>query len=176
MEALVALIPGLSTIFGGALGAIARLVPEFLKWTDRKDERAHELNMQKSAYEFQKLKGDQTIDEAKIEGDNAIGIASMTALVEAIKGQDAPLPMPGGRFGNFLTATANFASKIMRPLITFQWVVLLYPAVIIASFVLAINHGAEPLVALVKVFGPEEKALVAGIVNFWFLDRILKRA
>jgi hypothetical protein len=66
-------------------------------------------------------------------------------------------------------------SKLMRPLITIQWVVFLYPAVIVCGFIVLVQSGVSVLQALPAVFGPEEKALVAGILNFWFLGRVFDR-
>jgi hypothetical protein len=64
-------------------------------------------------------------------------------------------------------------NALMRPLITFQWVVLLYPGVIIATFVILVNQGLPIIDAMNKVFGPEEKAVVAFIIDFWFVGRVL---
>lgn len=149
------------TIIGGLVGGLFRVVPEVLKWMDRKDERKHELAMQDKAREFQSLLGTQRVEEANIDYD----VAGLDALKEAIRGQSKP---SGSKW-------VDGFSKLMRPLITFQWVILLYPAVIVATFVLAIQSGTHPWVALTQVFGDSEKAMVAGIVNFWFLDRVLQR-
>jgi len=65
-------------------------------------------------------------------------------------------------------------SSLMRPLITFQWVVLLYPAVIIATFVILLQEGEPVIMAMNQAFGPEEKGLVAFIVDFWFVGRSLE--
>jgi hypothetical protein len=66
----------------------------------------------------------------------------------------------------------------MRPLITFQWVVCLYPTVIMSSFILLyLASDRTPVAiaeAIIKSFGTEEKALVAFIVDFWFVGRTLE--
>jgi hypothetical protein len=85
-------------------------------------------------------------------------------LKTAIEGQDKPSGI----------LWIDGFSKLMRPLITFQWVVLLYPGVIVATFVLLIINGVPVVDALNKVFGPEEKALVSFIVDFWFVGRVLE--
>ena len=149
------------TILGSLVGGVFRLVPEVLRWFDRKDERKHELKMQDKQLEFQKLMGTQKIEEAQVQYDTA----GIETLKEAIKGQETP---SGVRW-------VDGFSKLMRPLITFQWVILLYPVVILAGFFLSIQQGVSALEALKNVFGEPEKALVGAICNFWFLDRILKR-
>ena len=65
-------------------------------------------------------------------------------------------------------------SKLMRPLITLQWVVILYPAVIISTFVILYQQGVPVIDAMNRVFGPEEKGLVAFIADFWFIGRVLE--
>jgi len=161
-----------ATLLGGLLGGIFRIAPEIMKVWDRKNERTHELAMQDKAIEFQRLKGDQRIDEIKTEADREWDTGAINALMAAIKGKDEQLQLSGHAIIDFFIALANIASKLMRPAITFQWVICLYPAVIIAGFVLAVQSGIAPLEALIKCFGDSEKGLVAGIINFWFLSRV----
>lgn len=153
------------TLLGSLLGIISRLVPEILKFFDAKNDRKHELDMQDKAIDFQRLKGDQKIDEITTQGQIEYDVKALDALKEAITGQNAPSGIKW----------IDGFSKLMRPLITFQWVILLYPAVIITTFVVLITQGVPVIDAMGKVWGVDEKALVAGIINFWFLDRILKR-
>jgi len=161
---------GASTIVGGFLGGVLRLVPEVFKWLDRKDERKHEVAMQDKALEFQKLKGNQVVDEIKAEGDAMWDAGAMDALVAAIKGQDAP---SGVKW-------IDGFSKLMRPAITFQWVIVLYPAVIMAGFITMLFATTEAITfkkvaeTLPMIFGESEKAICGGIINFWFLDRVLR--
>ena len=98
----------IETVLGSLVGGAFRLVPEVLRWFDRKDERKHELKMQDKQLEFQKLMGTQKIEEAQVQYDTA----GIEALKEAIKGQETP---SGIRW-------VDGFSKPMRPLITFQWV------------------------------------------------------
>ena len=155
----------ISTLLGGLMGGIFRFLPELLKFLDAKNERSHELAMQDKALEFQKLKGDQRIDEINAQGQQDWNTRALDALKAAIEGQDAP---------NGIKWIDGF-SKLMRPLITLQWVVFLYPAVIVGSFIVHVQSGMPVLQALPLVFGEQEKALVAGILNFWFLGRVFDR-
>jgi hypothetical protein len=153
------------TLFGGLLGGIFRLVPEVLKFFDAKNERQHELSMQDKAIEFQKLKGDQVIDEIAAQGQVSWNEAALDTLKTSIETQFRP---SGIKWVDAL-------STLIRPLITVQWVIGLYPAVITAGFILAIQGGMPPLEALVRAFGPDEKALVGAILNFWFVGRVFDR-
>jgi hypothetical protein len=153
------------TLLGGLLGGIFRVVPEVMKFFDAKNERKHELDMQDKAFEFQKLSGTQKLEEIGAQGQQDWNKGTLDALAEAIKGQEVPSGIKW----------IDGFSKLMRPLITFQWIIILYPAVIIAAFFLAIQAGTNPLKALLDCFGPSEKALVSGILNFWFLGRVFDK-
>lgn len=155
---------GLITLLGGGLGGALRLAPEILKWMDRKNERQHELAMFDKNLEADRLRSDQRLAEVNATAQSALDVAGLQALVEGIKAQGQ---MTGVKWVDGL-------NQLMRPAITLQWVVILYPAVIVATYVLMLQAGDGALNALLKVFGPEEKAMVAGIVNFWFLDRVIK--
>lgn len=150
----------LSGIFGGLL----RLAPEIFKMINAKGERKHELDMQEVAYKFQMLKGQQEKDIIFEKGAADYATGGLDALVESIKAQGRP---SGVKW-------IDGFSSLMRPLITFQWVVLLYPAVIIATFVILLQEGEPVIMAMNQAFGPEEKGLVAFIVDFWFVGRSLE--
>ena len=66
-------------------------------------------------------------------------------------------------------------NALVRPLLAMQWLILLWPAVIVAGFALAIQHGADPLVALKAAFGVDEKAMAASVASFWLVDRSLRK-
>lgn len=72
-------------------------------------------------------------------------------------------------------ARVEAMSSVMRPLITFWWVVVLYTAALGAQYITLLAAGAEQLDAILKLWGPDEKAIVAGIVNYWFMDRSLQK-
>lgn len=159
------MLDGLITLLGGGLGGVLRLAPEVLKWIDRKNERQHELSMFDKQLEADRQRADMKLAEVNAAGQFQLDGAGLDALKEAIKGQSQ---MTGVRWVDAL-------NQLMRPLITLQWVILLYPAVIVATYALMLQAGDGALNALLKVFGPEEKAMVAGIVNFWFLDRVIRK-
>jgi len=155
----------IETLLGGLLGGVFRIIPEILKFFDAKNDRVHELKMQAVEYRFRELAGKQRIAELSEGERRDWNTGALDALQASIQAQGKP---SGVRW-------IDGFSSLMRPLITFQWVILLYPAVIVATFVLYIAGGQPPLEALIAVFGPEEKALVAGVLNFWFLGRVFDR-
>lgn len=151
----------LGTLFGGAF----RLAPEILKWVDRKDERKHELSMFDKQLEADKLKSDQQLAQINAQADATIGAAEIQAVIEATKAQGA---QTGIKWVDGLNA-------LVRPLLALQWLILLWPAVVIAGFVLAVQAGADPLVALKTAFGVDEKAMAASVASFWLVDRSLRK-
>jgi hypothetical protein len=161
------------TVISGIFGGLLRLAPEILKYFNMKAEQAHELNMQREAYKFQELRGKQEVDIIKEKGAADYNTGALDALKTAIEGQDRPLPPSGNKFIDFLIAFANVTNKLIRPVITIQWVVILYPGVIIWSFILLVEQKIPIITAMAQVFGEPEKALVAFIVDFWFIGRVL---
>jgi len=151
------------TVISGIFGGLLRLAPEIFKYFNMKAEQKHELAMQEVAYKFQELKGKQEVDEIREHGAADWNTGGLDALKAAIEGQDKS---SGVKWVDGL-------NKLIRPLITIQWVILLYPGVIIASFILLLRADVPAVNALVQVFGSEEKALVAFIVDFWFIGRVL---
>jgi len=159
------MLDGLTALLGGGLGGLLRLAPEILKWIDRKNERQHELSMFDKQLEADKQRADMRLAEVNAAGQFQLDASGLDALKEAIKGQSQMTGVPW----------VDALNQLMRPLITLQWVILLYPAVIVATYTLMLQSGDGALNVLLKVFGPDEKAMVAGIVNFWFLDRVIRK-
>jgi len=154
----------LETLLGGLMGGVFRLIPEGLKFFDRKNERAHELSMLDKNLELDKLRGDMKLAELNATNQGALDTAGLQALIEGIKAQGQP---SGVKWVDAL-------NTLMRPVITFQWVILLYPIAIIAQAYLLTQTGVPGAEAIVRMFGDSEKAMCAGIINFWFLDRVVK--
>ncbi|MCA3174921.1 MAG: hypothetical protein ING36_05150 [Burkholderiales bacterium] len=151
----------LGTLFGGAF----RLAPEILRWLDRKNERAHELAMFDKQLEADKLKGAQALAQINAQADAAIGVAEIQAIIEATKAQSA---QTGIKWVDALNAS-------IRPLLALQWLILLWPAVVVAGFVLSVLAGDDPLNSLRSTFGVDEKALAASVASFFLVDRSLRK-
>lgn len=155
----------IETLLGTLFGGLFRMAPEVLKWLDRKDERKHELSMFDKQLEADKLKGDQVLAQINAQADASIGAAEIQAIIEATKAQGV---QTGIKWVDALNA-------IIRPLLALQWLIVLWPAVVIAGFTLAVQTGADPLVALKAAFGVDEKAMAASVASFWLVDRSLRK-
>lgn len=155
----------IETLLGTLFGGLFRMAPEVLKWLDRKDERKHELSMFDKQLEADKLKGDQALAQINAQADATIGAAEIQAIIEATKAQGV---QTGIKWVDAFNA-------IIRPLLALQWLIVLWPAVVIAGFALAVHTGADPLVALKAAFGVDEKAMAASVASFWLVDRSLRK-
>ena len=154
----------IETLLGGLLGGIFRCIPEVLKFFDAKNERKHELNMQDKALEFQKLKGDQRVEEITAQGQQDWNTGALDALKTAIEGQSR------------ITGVAwiDGISSTVRPVITY-WFMALYCAAKTAIFFAAINAGTVWHEAVKMAWTSDDMAIWAGIVNFWFLSRVFEK-
>lgn len=155
----------IESLIGSLFGGIFRMAPEVLKWLDRKDERKHELSMFDKQLEADKLKGDQSLAQINAQADATIGAAEVQAVIEATKAQ----AMRSG------VKWVDAVNSLMRPLITFWWVIVLYTAALVAQYVSLLAVHQDYMVTLLKLWGPDEKAIVASIISFWFVDRSLRK-
>lgn len=155
----------IETLFGTLFGGLFRLAPEVFKWLDRNGERAHELAMFDRQLEADKLRAQSEIDQINARADATIGAAEVQAIIAATKAQAV---RTGIRW-------VDAINSLMRPLITFWWVVVLYTAALVAQFVVLVDGGSSYLQAVLTLWGPDEKAIVASIISFWFVDRSLRK-
>ena len=165
----------IATLIGGLIGGIFRCVPEIMGFFDRKNERAHELDMQNKALEFQRLRGDQQIDEIKAQGSADWDKGALTSLVEAIKSQQVDYKPTGVKWVDGLMAFTVFIVSTVRPAVTYL-IVGLYMAAKICLIIQAAGHGTD-LAEVVKILWTEnDQGVLAGILNFWFLGRVFDKA
>ena len=153
----------METLLGSLLGGVFRLVPEVMKWMDRKDERKHELAMFDKQLELDKLRSQSDIDHINAQSAAALGLADLQALMETTKAQAT---LTGNKFVDGLNA-------LVRPTITYWWVIMLYTGFLVAKFSVSVQQGSDYIAAAMAVWGPDEKAIVASIISFWFVDRSL---
>lgn len=151
----------LGTLFGGAF----RLAPEILKWIDRKDERKHELAMFDKQLEADRLHAESGERLAAIEAGKAVDVAELQALIAGAKAQAV-------RTGIKWVDAVN---SLMRPALTFYWCVILYTVALAAQYMALTSGGLTNTDAILALWGPQEKAIVASMFAFWFMDRTLRK-
>ena len=152
----------LSFIFGG----LFRLAPELLKWMDKKDERKHELDMINANMKADQLRAEQILKQIDAEADVILGKAEMDAIIAATKAQ-------GQKSG---VKWIDGFNSLLRPLIAFWWVIVLYSGALVVQFYALVwkFHESVPD-AVMAVFGDMEKQIALSIIGFVFVDRSIRK-
>ncbi len=152
-----------SGLLGSLLGGAFRFAPEVLKFLDRKNERQHELAMFERQVDLEKTRGQQRLQEIGAEHAMAVDAGVIDAFKSAIDQQSEMVKAAGGWVASL--------SASVRPVMTY-YLLGLYGAYKTALIVLAPGNGWS---AIVSVYGPEDLAMLAGVINYWMMDRTLKQ-
>ncbi len=147
------------TLISGLGGGILRLVPEALKWLDRKDERKHELDMMQKEMDFSKLRGEISMHQTEA----AISVAELDAIKSAVEEQGKTAQSAGW----FVAA----ASALVRPIITY-WFTALYTAAKVCSMVLAMDQAASWKEVFVNSWTTGDMQIFSMLLGFWFIGRV----
>jgi hypothetical protein len=155
----------LETLIGSLGGGILRMVPEILNWMDRNNARKHELKMQDAAYKFEHLRGAQRMNELGAQNQIALDTGGLAALVTGIKAQ-------GEKTG---IGWVDAINSTVRPFLTYWWCVVLMTVAKISQFIILKGQGMNNVESIGMLWGTNEITMVAGIMNFWFLDRVIRK-
>ena len=153
------------TLFATLGGGLFRLLPEVLKFLERKDDRKHELAMFDRQLDADKLKGQMALDQTRAQAEGALSLAEVNAIIEATRAQAITTGIKW----------VDAISSLMRPVITFWWVIVMYTGALVAQYTVLVQQGATQVAAIITLWGPDEKAIVGSIVGFWFADRSLRK-
>jgi hypothetical protein len=153
-------------ILGGALGGIFRLAPEVLKFFDKKNERQHELLMFTRQCELETLHGQQKLAEIGAQREAAVDVGVMDAFNSAIEQQATMVKAAGG--------WAASLSASVRPVVTY-WILLVWSLAHFWYAWMGYRTGLDPTEVFKLFMSPDFSALLAGTINYWFLDRTLKQ-
>ena len=153
-------------ILGGVLGGIFRLAPELLKYLDKKSERAHEHLMFSRQCDLEQMRGQMKLAEIGAQREVAVDVGVMDAFNAAIEQQASMVKAAGG--------WAASLSASVRPVVTY-WMLLVWSFIHIWFAWNALVSGATPLDVFMTMMSPDFSALLAGTINYWFLDRTLKQ-
>jgi hypothetical protein len=153
-------------ILGSIFGGVFRLAPEVLKFFDKKNEREHELNMFSRQCELETLRGQQKLAEIGAQREAAVDVGVMDAFQSAIEQQATMVTAAGGWVASL--------SASVRPVVTY-WVLFIWSFIHVWFAYNAWLAGAAPVVVFTTMMTPDFSALLAGTINFWFLDRTLAK-
>ena len=153
-------------VIGSVLGGVFRLAPEVLKFFDKKNERLHELSMFSRQCELEQLRGAQKLAEIGAVREAAVDVGVMDAFNAAINQQAEMVKAAGG--------WAASLSASVRPVVTY-WILLVWSFVHLWFGWNSWIAGASPMEVFKMMMSPDFSALLAGTINYWFLDRTLKQ-
>jgi hypothetical protein len=153
-------------IIGSLLGGVFRLVPEVIKYFDKKNERQHELAMFDKQCDLEKVRGQIRLEEIGAQRDMAVDVGVIDAFKAAIDQQTEMVKAAGGWVASL--------SASVRPMMTY-YLLLLYGVAKTAAIVLAYLAGQPMLEVLKEAWSVDDMALLSGVVNYWILDRTLAK-
>ena len=153
-------------ILGSVFGGLFRMAPEVLKFFDKKNERQHELAMFARQCELETLRGQQKLAEIGAQREAAVDVGVMDAFQSAIEQQATMVKAAGG--------WAASLSASVRPVVTY-WVLFVWSFIHVWFAWNAWVTGAPPVEVFKIMMSPDFSALLAGTINFWFLDRTLAK-
>ena len=153
-------------ILGSVFGGLFRMAPEVLKFFDKKNERQHELAMFARQCELETLRGQQKLAEIGAQREAAIDVGVRDAFNTAIEQQATMVKAAGG--------WAASLSASVRPVVTY-WVLFVWSFIHVWFAWNAWITGAPPVEVFKIMMSPDFSALLAGTINFWFLDRTLAK-
>lgn len=138
-----------SILTGGVGGAVLRLIPEGIRlWTASAD-RKHELAILDRQLAQQAAGHQQRLEEIRVTSEAQTAIAQISGAVEATKA-----------IGNYWVDLMN---GLFRPTVSF-WFFGLY-----AMYKTVGIWNAE------FYWNEQDMAMLSGILNFWFLNRVLAK-
>ena len=156
----------IETLIGTLLGGVFRLIPEGIKVFEKRNEQKHELLMFDKQLEADKLKATYEKDKLVVQNEGAATLAELQGVIEATKAQ---AQLTGNKF-------IDGINSLVRPLITFWWVIVMYSVALSAQFAVAYAQGDGAMKVISGLWGQDEKAIVASIMSFWFVDRSIRKA
>jgi hypothetical protein len=153
-------------VLGSILGGVFRLAPEVLKWLDKKNERQHELAMFNRQCDLEAQRGAQKLQEIGAQHGMAVDAGVLDAFKSALDQQTDMVKKAGGWVASL--------SASVRPVVTY-WVLFIWSFVHIWFAWNAWLQGMPPVEVFKTAMSADFAALVAGTINYWFLDRTLEK-
>lgn len=153
-------------VLGSILGGVFRLAPEILKWLDKKNERQHELSMFDRQCQLEAQRGAQKLQEIGAQHGMAVDAGVLDAFKGVIDQQTDMVKKAGGWVASL--------SASVRPVVTY-WILFIWSFVHIWFAWNAWLQGMSPAEVFKVAMSPDFSALVAGTINYWFMDRTLAK-
>ena len=154
-------------VLGSLIGGAFRLVPEVLKFFDKKNEREHELAMFAQQCQLEQLRGQIKLEEIGAQRDAALDVGAMDAFKSAIEQQTEMVKAAGPGWVASLSAS-------VRPVLTY-YLLLMYGLFKLSGLIIAYYNGQSVVDLVAKSWAPDDMALLTGVINYWMIDRSLTK-
>jgi hypothetical protein len=145
-------------------GGLMRLLPELIGFMNKKTDNAHELAMLDRQFQLESTREAARVHEIEVQGDISQSIAMLGAQQEALRGQMQ-------KVGVWWVDAANF---LVRPFTTYFFLGF-YGVVKVAMMVVAMRT-ADPWISIIQCWGADDKAILSGILAFWFVGRVFEKS
>ena len=149
-------------LIGALLGLVTSALPKAIQYFQTKTDNKHELAVMDKQIERDKFQHEYKIEEINVTAD----IEESKALEKR-----AQVTITGVKWIDSLLALLN---GLVRPTVTYYFI-LLYGAVKGAMFYIALD-AMDPAQAILSIWQPEDKALLAMVLAYWFGQRAMKYA
>lgn len=153
-------------VLGSLLGGLFRLAPELLKFLDKKNEREHELKMFDLQCQLEAQRGVQKLQEIGAQHGMAVDQGVLAALKGIVDQQTDMVKAAGGWVAKL--------SASVRPVVTY-WVLGVWTFAHLWFACMGWINGMPPAEVFKQMMTADFAALVAGTINYWFLDRTLSK-
>lgn len=153
-------------LLGSIFGGLFRLAPELLKFLDRKNERLHELKMFEQQCQLESMRGAQKLQEIGAQHGMAVDVGVLDAFRSALDQQTEMVKAAGGWVASL--------SASVRPVVTY-WILFIWSFVHIWFAWNAWLQGMPPVEVFKTAMSPDFSALVAGTINYYFMNRTLEK-
>jgi hypothetical protein len=145
-------------------GGLMRLLPEFLGLLNKRTDNAHELAMLDRQLQLDQARAAAHKEEVQLAADSSQVLALLDAQRTALAGQ---AQMTGVWWVDALNI-------LVRPVTTY-YMLALYGLFKVALFAVALHAGGGVWQAVLQVYDQEDRALLTGILSFWFVGRVLDK-
>jgi hypothetical protein len=149
-------------LLGSIFGGLFRLAPEVLKFLDKKNERAHELQMFTLQTDLEKMRGEFRMEEKYVDYS--------TQQLDTIKAAFQEQAETAKAAGWFVAGI----SALVRPGITWA-LFFMYAAVKAAALAMAFQAGGSWIEVMTKVWDEDDFAMFNMCLTFWFVGRSIEK-
>lgn len=151
-------------LLGAIFGGVLRLAPEVLKMFTSKRDQDHEYRMRELDFKQAKELREMDMKRLDVEAQMTLDAKGLDALIEGIKAQG----QPSGIWW------IDAISQTVRPVLTYWWMAL-YTAVKLATLAVVWGESASWAQAVLVIWTEADMGILGGIINFWFLDRVIRK-